>query len=266
MIEHMRGVAITREVSSALGACELTHLPRAAIDVERARAQHDAYENVLRAAGYAVERLPATDEMPDSVFVEDTALVFDELAVIARPGAESRRVETPAVADALSRHRPLQHIVAPATLDGGDVLVDGRSVFVGVSSRTNAAAVSQLRQILAPFGYSVCEVTVRHCLHLKSAVTAVASRTVLLNPRWVDAAVFRGFDVVEVDPGEPSAANGVKLADRVVFPAAFPLTAGRLRARRLRVETVDASELAKAEGAVTCCSLIVNGGPGPRSN
>jgi dimethylargininase len=253
----MHPVAITREVSPALVACQLTHLRRVPIDVERTRAQHRAYEDALRAAGYVVERLPAGPDMPDSVFIEDTALVFDELAVIARPGAESRRAETVAVAEALARYRPLRRIEAPATLDGGDVLVVGRHVFVGQSTRTNRAAVVQLRQLLAPYGYHVREVTVRGCLHLKSAVSAVGDRLLLLNPGWIDRAAFDGFEVVEVDPGEPSAANAVRLGDRIIFPAAFPATAGRLRARGLRLETVDASELAKAEGAVTCCSLIV---------
>jgi dimethylargininase len=246
-------------VSPSIAACELTHLPRVAIDLERARAQHRAYEAALRAAGYRVEQLPASPDMPDSVFVEDVAIVFDELAIITRPGAESRRAETPAVAEAIARYRSLRWIEAPGTLDGGDVLVDGRSVFVGISSRTNTEAVAQLRRMLAPFGYTVCEVTVRECLHLKSAATVVAARTLLLNPRWVEPAVFPAFDLVEIDPGEPAAANAVRLRDRVVFPAAFPRTAARLRAHGLRVDTVDASELAKAEGAVTCCSLIIEG-------
>jgi dimethylargininase len=250
-------VAITRDVSQALAACELTHLPRVPIDVDLARVQHRAYEDALRAAGYAVQRLAAGDDMPDSVFVEDIAVVLDEVAVITRPGAESRRRETPAVIAALEPHRQLHFIVAPATLDGGDVLVADRRVFVGVSSRTNSAAVLQLRQILGPRGYIVCDVKVHECLHLKSAVTSVAPGVLLMNPAWCDPEAFNGFEYVEVDPGERAAANAVRLADRVIFPSAFPRTADRLRTRGLRVETVDASELAKAEGAVTCCSLII---------
>ena len=258
MMSGMPLVAITREVSSSLAACELTHLARVPIDVDRARAQHRAYEDALRAAGYDVRRLSATADMPDSVFIEDTALVFDELAVVTRPGAESRRRETPAVAEALAPYRSLRHIEAPATVDGGDVLVAGRRVFVGLSTRTNAAAVSQLRRILAPYGYAVCEVSVRECLHLKSAVTSVDSGVLLLNPNWGSASAFRDFEIVEVDPREPSAANALRLRDRVIVPAAFPWTADRLQARGLCVEMVDASELAKAEGAVTCCSLLID--------
>jgi dimethylargininase len=254
----MSAIAITREISPALAACELTHQPRVTIDLDRARAQHREYEDALRAAGYEVERLAADGEMPDSVFIEDTALVFDELAVITRPGAESRRPETAAVANALSRYRTLKHIEPPGTLDGGDVVVIGRHVFVGLSSRTTAAAAAQLRALLAPFAYTVRETTVRHCLHLKSAVTAVADRTLLVNSRWADPEAFAGYELIEIDPAEPSAANAVRLHDRIIFPSAFPRTAARLRARGLRVETVDASELAKAEGAVTCCSLILD--------
>lgn len=258
MMSGMTPVAVTRAVSSSLATCELTHLSRVPIDVDRARAQHHAYEDALRAAGYDVQRLSATADMPDSVFIEDIALVFDELAVITRPGAESRRREMPAVAAALATYRSLRHIEAPATVDGGDVLVAGRRVFVGLSTRTNADAVSQLRRILAPHGYAVCEVSVRECLHLKSAVTCVDSEVLLLNPNWGPAVAFRDFEIVEVDPREPCAANALRLRDRLIFPEAFPWTADRLRARGLRVETVDASELAKAEGAVTCCSLLVD--------
>jgi dimethylargininase len=251
------GVAITREVSGALARCELTHLERSPIDVGLARAQHALYTRALEEAGYRVEQLPADDDMPDSVFVEDIAVVFDELAVIARPGAPARRGEVPAVVSALGRRRELRFIEPPATLDGGDVMVAGRRVFVGRSSRTNADAVRQMRRLLAPHGYSVCEQSVSGCLHLKSAVTCIDDGVLLANPRWIDAEALAGYEIVSVDPGEPSAANALRLADRVVFPTAFPRTAARLADRGLRLALVDASELAKAEGAVTCCSLIV---------
>jgi len=250
-------VAITRAVSPAIAACELTHLSRLPIDVERAREQHRAYERALIAAGGVVERLESDESMPDSVFVEDVAIVLDELAVITRPGAASRRHETAAVADALAEYRSLATIEAPATIDGGDVLVLGRDVFVGLSSRTNNAAVQQMRAILGPRGYAVHAVKVRGCLHLKSAVTALDDGTLLVNREWIDGKPFDRFSLVDVDPAEPAAANALRLPDRVVFPSAFPRTAERLAARGFRLEVVDASELAKAEGAVTCCSLIV---------
>jgi dimethylargininase len=252
-----RGIAITRAVSSALGDCELTHLARVPIDVAIARAQHREYEQALREGGYVVEQLPSTGEMPDSVFVEDIAVVFDELAIVTRPGAESRRLETRAVADALARHRELHVIQAPGTVDGGDVLVAGKQVFVGLSTRTNEAAAVQMARLLQPHGYTIREVAVRGCLHLKSAATALSDDLMLVNPAWIDPAVFAGFTLVEIDPGEPAAANALALDDRVVFPASFPRTAARLERHGLRLQRVDASEVAKAEGAVTCCSLIV---------
>jgi dimethylargininase len=250
-------VAITRAVSPALAACELTLLERATIDVDRARAQHDAYERALVAAGGRVHRLETSPEMPDSVFVEDIAVVFPDVAVVTRPGAASRRGEVAAVADALKPFRPLHEIQSPGTIDGGDVLVVGHRVFAGVSTRTNEAAIAQLRQMLGPRGYTVCATKVTGCLHLKSAVTALDDSTLLVNRAWIEPAAFSGFTLVDVDPAEPPAANALRLADRIIFPSAFPRTARRIEACGLRVVTVDADELAKAEGAVTCCSLII---------
>jgi dimethylargininase len=252
-------IAITRDVSPAIAQCELTHLARQPIDVEAARTQHDAYERCLAEAGCAVRRLAATGEMPDSVFVEDVAVVFDELALIARLGAASRRGETPAIAEVLERHRTLRYIEPPGTVDGGDVLVVGRRVFVGRSSRTNAAGIGQMRRILGDYGYSVEDVEVTGCLHLKSAVTAVADDVLLMNRAWSAAACFEDFTIVDVDPAEPFAANALRLGDGVVYPAEFSRTRRRLEDRGLRVRTVDVSELGKAEGGVTCCSLILRG-------
>jgi dimethylargininase len=252
-----RTVAITRAVSPALGACELTHLARVSIDVELARAQHRAYETALIEAGCLVERLDTSADMPDSVFVEDIAVVFDELAIITRPGADSRRRERPAVSEALAAYRPLQVIQPPGTIDGGDVLVAGRRVFVGRSSRTNEPAVVQMRQLLEPLGYTITDTVVRGCLHLKSAVTVLADDVLLVNRAWIDEARFNGFTLVDVDPSEPSAANALRLDDRIILSSSFPRTAARIAQRGLRTHMVDATEVAKAEGAVTCCSLIV---------
>src|SRR3954468_3697191 len=179
-------VAITREVSAGIGACELTHLERVPIDADIARAQHGEYERTLMAAGCRIQHLDADASMPDSVFVEDMAIVFDELAILTRPGAESRRREMPAIAAALAAYRPLRAIQPPGTVDGGDVLVAGRHVFVGRSTRTNDAAAIQMRRILGPFGYTVVQAGVRGCLHLKSAVTMLDADRLLVNPAWID--------------------------------------------------------------------------------
>ena len=255
----MSPLALTREISPAIEHCELTHLARTPIDLARARAEHGAYEEVLRSLGYRVERLPADDSMPDSVFVEDTAVVLDELAVITRPGAESRRAETEAVAEALRPHRELARITAPGTLDGGDVIRLGRRLLVGVGARSNEEGARQLRALVAPAGYAVEEVRFRGCLHLKSAATSLEDDTVLLYPAWVDAGAFGAVRVVEVDEAEPFAANALRAAGELLFPIDFERTRGRIEAAGFAVRTVPAAELAKAEGAVTCCSLLLDG-------
>ena len=256
---HARWIAFTREVSPTIVDCELTHLARTPIDVATARAQHQAYERLLASLGCDVRRVPAAPQYPDAVFIEDAAVVFDEIAVITRPGAESRRDETAAVEAALGALRPVAHITAPGTLDGGDVLSVGRSVFVGRTDRTNLEGISQLRAAIAPHGYTVRGIDVTGCLHLKTAVTAVDDTTVLLNPDWVDPAVFARFRVIEVDPLEPMGANVLRIGEHLVYGASYPRTQARLEQLGYALRTVDASELAKAEGAVTCCSVVVRG-------
>jgi dimethylargininase len=244
-------VALTREVPSTINACELTHVERRPIDVDAARAQHAAYEAALEAADCTLRRLPALDAMPDSVFVEDAAVVVDELAVIARPGAASRRAETASIAEALRAYRDVVAIEEPGTLDGGDVLQLGESVFVGLSSRTNAEGARQLRELLDAYGYNVRMVSVDGVLHLKSAVTRVAPDTLLLNPQWIDKTLF-DCKIIEVDPSEPFAANALLAGGTLLCSAAFPKTNARLG----DVVALDAGELAKAEGGLTCCSIV----------
>lgn len=249
-------IAITREVSPSLAACELSFVERAPIDIARAIAQHRDYQRVLAALGCEILVLGAQPDMPDSVFVEDVAIVLDEVAVMTRPGAPSRRGEGASVAEALRRFRPLRAIEAPCTLDGGDVLCIGRRVYVGQSARSNAAGIAQLRALLAGYGYTVTGVLTHGCLHLKSAVTALDDDTVLLQPRWVERAPFAGYRIIEVDPGEEHAANVLRIGDALVLPACFPRTHQRLLDAGYAVTAVDVSELQKAEGAVTCCSLV----------
>lgn len=249
--------AITREISPSFDRCQLTHLARVPIDVERARAQHEAYEWALVELGCTVRRIDAGPDLPDSVFIEDTAVVFPEAAVIARPGADTRQRETPAVREALCRFgMPMRDVAEPGTLDGGDVLVMGRQVFIGSSTRTNATAITQMRRFLRPLGYTVRVIPVEGCLHLKSAATAVAPDTVLINRDWVPPDAFPALDTIEVDPDEPAAANALLVGDVVIYAAGFPKTRARLEEKGLRVRVVEVDELAKAEGGVTCCSLV----------
>ena len=250
-------IALIRAVPESLAHCELTHLARVPIDVQRAAEQHQRYEDTLRSLGCTVRHLPATHDLPDSVFVEDVAVVLDELAIITRPGAESRRAERESMAAVLSEYRPLQAIQAPGTLDGGDVLRVGRSLFVGLSTRTNEDGARQLARYAAPFGYSVRCVETEACLHLKSAATAIDVDRLVCNPEWIDTAVFGDLETLATHPDEPHAANVLWLGDTIVCAAAHERTATALQASGYRVVTVDVSELAKAEAGVTCCSVIV---------
>lgn len=250
-------LALTRAVPAAIERCELTHIARDPIDHARAVDQHGAYEGALVRLGCRVERLPELPDLPDSVFVEDAAVVLDELAVIARPGAESRRAEVPSVVAALRAYCELLFIEPPGTLDGGDVLAAGRLLYVGVSGRTNAEAARQLRILLEPRGYTVTPVPVRGCLHLKSAATLASPDTVVINPGWVDEAFFDDFKVIHVDPGEPLGANVLRVGDVTLCATAYPRTRARLEDHGISTEALDATEVAKAEGALTCCSLIL---------
>ena len=245
-------IAVTRDVSPSINACELTHLQPQAIDYVMASVQHREYRNLLASLGLDVIRIPADPAYPDCVFVEDTAIVLDDLAVITRPGAESRRGETRAVADVLERYRPLVHIEAPATVDGGDVLVLDDRIFVGMSARTNEAAIGQLRFHTRR---EVIPIAVHGCLHLKTAVTRISREALLVNREWIDVTPFAGWTLV--DAAEPFGANALLVGDTVIYPEAFPRTRRLLEARGVDVRTVDASELAKAEGGVTCCAILV---------
>ena len=243
-------IAITRDVSPSINACELTHLQPQAIDYAAACAEHRQYRRLLASLGLEVVCIPADPAYPDCVFIEDTAIVLDDIAIITRPGASSRRGETRAVAEVVEQYRPLAHIEAPATLDGGDVLVLDDRIYVGLSQRTNEAAIAQLR---FHTGREVIPVDVHGCLHLKSAITRVSRDALLVNRDWIDVAPFADWTLIDV--AEPFGANALLLGDAVIYPKAFPKTREKLR--HLDVREVDAGELAKAEGGVTCCSLIV---------
>ena len=248
--------AITRDVSASINDCELSFHAREPIDVAKAIAQHKAYRDCLVDLGVRVVSLPAEPELPDAVFVEDPAVVVDEVAVISIMGVPSRRPEARSLADALSRYRPITFLVDPATLDGGDVLRIDRFVFAGLSRRTNRQGVTQLDDILRSYGYQVQPVELRGCLHLKSACSYIGHDTILLNRSWVDAERFRGFQLLDVPDEEPAAANALLIKEVVIIPASFPKTRALLEQRGFRVRTIDLSELQKAEAGVSCGSLI----------
>lgn len=248
--------AIVRNPSAALRRCELTYLARAPIDLARAEAQHAAYVAALRTQSIDVVILPPEPDLADAVFVEDTAVVVEECAVVTRPGAESRRAEVDSVAAALEPFRPLVRMRSPGTLDGGDVLRVGRSLFVGRTARTNDEGIRQLREALVPHGYEVQAVTPDGCLHLKSAVTYVGRETVLVNPHWIDVGLFSRWQCVAVAAEEPSGANALLVGDVVHVAASAPMTRRKLDALGFTTALLDTSEFEKAEAALTCLSLI----------
>ena len=252
-------LAVTRQVSPSIVDCELTYLTREPIDVARARRQHAQYEAALRDLGVAVLSLPEEPDLPDSVFVEDTALVLNECAIILRPGAASRRAETESIARILAPFRKLLHIQAPARLDGGDILRVRQHIYVGLTRRSDTNSIEQMQEMLVPFGYDVRPVQITGCLHLKSAVTEAAQDVLLLNPNWVDRGAFESVKIVEIDPSEPHAANVLRINETAIYDgAAFPRTRARLDLLGIRIVVLEADELAKAEGALTCCSLILS--------
>jgi dimethylargininase len=250
-------IAITRAVSASINDCELTHVARTTIDVARAREQHRAYEACLESLGCEVRQIPADDRYPDAVFIEDTAIVLDELAILTRPGAQSRRGEIEAVSAILIDYRPLKTIDAPGTIDGGDVLQLDRVLYAGRTPRTNDRGIDNLREIVEPYGYQVVSIEVDGCLHLKSAVTRISADALLMNGEWVAPSRFGGWRIIDVDDSEPAAANALRIGDSVMFPEEFVRTRRKLETAGIDVRPLPASELARAEGGLTCGSLII---------
>jgi len=231
-------------------------MDRKPIDMEKARAQHDAYEELITKLGARVVSLPEEPELPDSMFVEDPAIVLDEVAVICPLGTETRRKEAPSIAAALEGFRRLAHVKLPGTLEGGDVLRAGKRVFVGITARSNPEGIRQLATILEHFRYDLTAVPVTGCLHLKSAVTYLGRNTLLGNRSWFDPARFKGYEWIDVDPSEPHVANALTISDAVIFPTSFPKTRQKIEAAGFHVRPLDISELQKAESGLTCSSLL----------
>lgn len=256
-------IALTHVPSPNLYACEKTYVPAASIDVAQARVQHTAYCRLLSELGCEVLVLDCSEAHADSTFVEDTAVILDELAVLASMGTESRRKETDAIRPFLSRFRPLETIHLPATLEGGDVLRVGRRLLVGCSRRTNRAGIDALKQMIDRFGYEILPVPVHGCLHLKTACTALPDGRLIVNPNWIELAALSGWEVLAVPDSEPWAANLCLVGESIILPAEHEETAEMLRNLGAKTYPVPLSEFAKAEGGATCLSLLI---PSSRAN
>ena len=258
---------VRRPAASLATACELTFLDRATIEIDTLQRQHAAYRAALAEAGADVVVLDAIESLADSVFVEDAAVVLDEIAILTRPGTASRQPEPDAIADAVRPYRrELARIVAPGTLEGGDVLRIGRTLYAGLTTRTNRAGIEQLTTLVKPHGYVVIAVETPGSLHLKTACTALDDETLLLNPAWLDFGSFHGVRVLTVDADEPFAANVLPVGDARIVNAAFPRTRARVEAHcaaaGLRAIAVDIGEFGKAEAGLTCMSLVLRSGDG----
>jgi dimethylargininase len=249
-------IALTHVPSPNMAQCQLTHLARQPIDQGRALQQHAAYCQMLRDCGAAVVTLDVNSDLPDCAFVEDTAIVLDEVAVLASMGTDGRRPEPASIEPELRKYREIHRVEATATLEGGDVLRVGRTLLVGVSSRTNAVGMAALEAIARRHGYAVRPVPVRGCLHLNTACTALDDRHLLVNPTWLDLSALPGFEMIPVPEQEPFAANVARVGASVCLAAAHVRTADLLRGLGCDVRTIDLSEFAKAEGGVTCLSIL----------
>jgi dimethylargininase len=256
--------AIIRPVSRSIQDCELTHMTRTPICHRTAQRQHNAYADSLRSLGVKIVELPPLHDQPDAVFVEDTAVVVDELAVLARPGAASRRAEIDSMADCIADFRDVVRIESPGTLEGGDIIQVGRRIFAGRSTRTNSAGIEQLRDYLAPFEYTVEGIPIPGALHLKTACTHIGQNTLLANSAWVSVEPFQncGMSIIEVHPDEPFGGNAVLIGKYVLCCEQFPQTEARLRDAGFTLTVVNSTELGKAEGSLTCKSVLLNQNPG----
>ena len=250
----MNGTALVRAPSSRLAEGIVTHISRLPVDVALARAQHAAYVEALSSSGWVIEQAPAADDCPDSVFIEDTVVICEDLAVLTRPGAPARRPEVAGVAQTVSElGLRTAAIEEPGTLEGGDVLQVGRTVYVGRGARTNGHGIRQLRSLLAPLGRTVIAVPLGTVLHLKSAVTALPDGTFLLLPGLVPAELFPAVRPVNEEGGCHVVPLG---GDRVLIAASAPRTAEMLDSLGFTPVVVDIGEFEKLEGCVTCLSVL----------
>jgi dimethylargininase len=248
--------ALTHVVSPNINQCELSYLKRNPIDLQKAIRQHNNYCMVLKEAGLNVIELSVNEEYPDATFVEDTAVVVDEIAVMAYMGAGSRKGEVLGIEQELAKYRTIAHIRPPGTLEGGDVLQVGKKVFVGLSARTNQDGINSLQHFLEPFGYEVVAVKMKDCLHFKSACTALDESSLLVNPSWVDLQPFENYRLIYVAAEEPDAANVLRLPDFVLMHEGFIETIKIVREAGFAIKTIYISELQKAEAAMTCSSIV----------
>ncbi len=246
---------ITHLPSPSLGECELTFLNSEPIDIKKAQKEHEAYREMIKSCGANVIVKDENIDLPDSVFVEDPIIVFDEVAVLTSMGVESRRKESASMEKIFAKYREIKRIELPAKIEGGDVLKIGKRIYVGKSARTNAQGIRDLREILTPYGYEVIAVKVSGCLHLKTGCTALDENTVLINPEWLDSKVFSDFRQIIVPKEEPFGANILKINETICMNEAFVKTIELVKTLGYSVKSTDITEFVKAEAGLTCMGV-----------
>jgi dimethylargininase len=251
--------ALMHVPSPRMQQCQLTFVGKEVLDPGRIAEQHAGYMEMLLRCGIEVRLLEIYPELPDCVFVEDAAIVLDDVAILTSMGSESRREESLRIEPVIREYRDVRRIQLPAMIDGGDVLVHGTTVLVGRSRRTNAAGVAALAEILRPRGYEVTEIPVHGCLHLKTGCCALPDGRLLVNRAWIDVGPLQQFSVIDVPVQEPWGANLILLRHRIGLAAEHPETASLLEGLGFEVLTTPLSEFAKAEGGATCLSLLLHG-------
>jgi dimethylargininase len=249
-------LAITRKPGRTFGN-GITTANLGAPDIDLACAQHAQYVAILKDCGLNVIDLEADENFPDGCFVEDTALITPEFAVITNPGAASRRGETTSIIPVLEQYRPLKFLAPAVTLDGGDVMLIGQTFYVGISARTTLAATSALQEIVAPYGYTVVPLIVKDILHLKTGVCYVGDNTVVATRQFAHYPELQGYEIIETLPEEEYAANCLRINDQLVMAAGFPELQRKLLQLGLPVREVEMSEFQKMDGGLTCSSLLL---------
>jgi len=251
---------LTHLPSPSLEQCELTFLNSEPINIKKALKEHEAYREMINSCGANVIVIDKNIDLPDSVFVEDPIIVFDEVAILTSMGVESRRKESATMEQVFLKYREIKRIELPSKIEGGDVLKIGKQIFVGKSTRTNAQGIRDLREILTPYGYEVIAVKVAGCLHLKTGCTALDDKTLLINPEWIDSKVFTGFRQIIVPREEPFGANILKINEIICMNEAFPKTIELVVSLGYKVKSTDITEFVKAEAGLTCMSVPFNYG------
>jgi len=246
--------AIVRIVADTYDQCVTKQSE--SIDVALAKEQHAKYCSELERIGLQLIRIEADNNLPDCCFVEDAAIVVDNIAIITHPGAESRRKETEAVEKVISKFKTIHRVVSPATIDGGDVLKIGMKIFIGLSERTTQYAIDQVAEIIRPRGYEVIAVPIHHTLHLKSVVTALSDSQIIISAGHLDETTFEGFRKIVVPHEESYAANCLSVNNTIFIPAGYPITKSLIEGMGFSTIELENSEFKKGDGALTCMSIL----------